>query len=198
MKAFPLLSRATPLWAVMLLAALLTGCQGINTTGTTRAPDVIDIGEPDVTVEQPGPRDDQPTADQARVPREIPFPEDVYAKLPKSGSAVLSGRLTLNTDAGPVIGANETVSLAPITKYSAEAAAQALAGRAVERADPRAREYTHTTRTDGNGYFQLRDLPPGDFYASGTVVDPATGMRQIVIKEVSLSNGGHSELQLSR
>lgn len=105
MKAFPLLSRATPLWAVMLLAALLAGCQGISTTGTTRAPDVIDIGEPDVTVEQPGPRDDQPTADQARVPREIPFPEDVYAKLPKSGSAVLSGRLTLNTDAGPVIGA---------------------------------------------------------------------------------------------
>lgn len=199
MKApYPLLSRRFRLAVIAFLALLITGCQSVSTTGTSRAPEVIDIGEPDTPIEQPGPRDDQPTADQARVPREIPFPADVYAQLPKSGSAVLSGRLTLNTPAGPVIGGGETVSVAPITKYSAEAAAQALAGRAVERADPRAREYTHTTRTDTNGYFQLRDLPPGDFYVSGTVVDPASGSRQIVIKEVTLRNGGHSEIQLSR
>jgi len=182
--------------AVFAAAVVLAGCQGIGTT--TRAPDVIDIGEPSPDIERPGPRDDAPTADQARVPREIAFPEEEYARLATSGSAALSGRLSIDTAGGTVIGAGETVSVAPITRYSAEAAAQALAGRAVERADPRARRYTHTTKTDSQGYFRFTGLPSGDFYVSGTVVDPSTGKRQIIIKETSLASGQHGELQLER
>jgi hypothetical protein len=128
----------------------------------------------------------------------VAFPADEYADLEKTGNAALSGRLTLDTAAGSVAGDAQTVSVAPITTYSAEAAEQALAGRSVAPADPRARAYTHTTRTDADGYFVLRGLPAGDFYVSASLVDPSDGRRRIIIHQVSLSEGQHRELQLNR
>ena len=80
----------------------------------------------------------------------------------------------------------------------AQAAEQALAGRAVEPADPRAREYTHLTRTDDQGRFTVNGIPAGEFYVSGSVVDPASGERRIVIRQVSLGNGQRLEVNLSR
>ncbi|OBX36767.1 hypothetical protein A8U91_01114 [Halomonas elongata] len=132
------------------------------------------------------------------MPRQVDFPEAEYAALEKTGNAALSGRLTLDTASGTVVGGGETISVAPVTTYSAEAAEQALAGRAVERADPRARAYTHTTRTDGNGYFMLRGLPSGNFYVSGSLVDPTSGQRRVIIHEVGLRDGQHREIQLNR
>ncbi|ATJ83038.1 carboxypeptidase-like regulatory domain-containing protein [Halomonas beimenensis] len=172
----------------ILLGAILAGCQVLPPEGATRReapPEVIDIGE------------DRP-APPGRVPRRVPFPAEQYAALDKTGSAALSGRLTLDGRAGIVVGAGETISLAPVTTYSAEAAEQALAGRSVEPADPRARAYTHTTRTDDDGYFLLRGLPSGDFYVSGSLVDPATGNRRIIIHQVSLADGQHREVRLHR
>lgn len=176
----------------ILMGLILTGCQMLPPDGVTRRGDpaeVIDIGEraPDTAPSPDG-----------RVPRQVPFPAEQYAALAKTGSAALSGRLTLDTAAGTVAGGGETVSVAPITTYSAEAAEQALAGRAVEPADPRARAYTHTTRTDADGYFMLRGLPSGNFYVSGSLVDPDSGRRRIVIHQVSLSDGQHREVQLHR
>ncbi len=176
----------------ILVGLILTGCQMLPPDGATRRDgpaEVIDIGEraPDAA-----------PAPTGRVPRRVAFPADEYAALEKTGSAALSGRLTLDTAAGTVAGGGETVSVAPITTYSAEAAEQALAGRAVEPADPRARAYTHTTRTDGDGYFMLRGLPAGDFYVSGSVIDPTSGQRRIIINQVSLADGQHREVQLKR
>lgn len=175
----------------ILTGLILTGCQLLPPDGATRRgpAEVIDIGG-----EAPG----TATTSRGRVPRQVSFPADEYAALEKTGSAALSGRLTLNTASGTVVGRGETVSVAPITTYSAEAAEQALAGRAVEPADPRARAYTHTTRTDGDGYFVLRGLPSGSFYVSSSVVDPASGQRQVIIHQVSLSDGRRHEVQLSR
>ncbi|MDX1466253.1 MAG: hypothetical protein R3215_11180, partial [Halomonas sp.] len=94
--------------------------------------------------------------------------------------------------------ANRPVAVAPVTTYSAEAAEQALAGRAVEPADPRARAYTHTTRTDGNGRFHLDGLPAGEFYVSSSARDPASGETRVIIQQVSLGNGQRRRIELSR
>lgn len=172
----------------LLLGTILAGCQVLPPPSGTQRDDSVDITD----------IGDERDADSARVPRQVDFPEGEYAALEKTGNAALSGRLTLDTASGTVVGAGETISVAPVTTYSAEAAEQALAGRAVERADPRARAYTHTTRTDGDGYFMLRGLPAGNFYVSGSLVDPASGQRRVVIHEVGLSNGQHREIQLKR
>lgn len=180
-----------PAFLPILMGMILTGCQILPPDGATRRgpAEVIDIGEraPDTA---PSP--------EGRVPRQVAFPADEYAALEKTGSAALSGRLTLDTVSGTVVGRGETVSVAPITTYSAEAAEQALAGRAVEPADPRARAYTHTARTDGDGYFMLRGLPSGSFYVSGSVVDPTSGKRRVIVHQVSLSDGQHREVRLNR
>ena len=122
------------------------------------------------------------------------FPADEYAALAKRGSAAISGRLTIG--GRPI--ANRPVAVAPVTTYSAEAAEQALAGRAVEPADPRARAYTHTTRTDGNGRFHLDGLPAGEFYVSSSARDPVSGETRVIIQQVSLGNGQRRRIELSR
>ncbi|WP_275287488.1 carboxypeptidase-like regulatory domain-containing protein [Halomonas elongata] len=172
----------------LLLGIVLVGCQALPPSSGTQRDDSVDITD----------IGDEPDRDAGRVTRQVDFPEDEYAALETSGNAALSGRLTLDTASGTVVGAGETISVAPVTTYSAEAAEQALAGRAVERADPRARAYTHTTRTDGDGYFMLRGLPAGNFYVSGSLVDPASGQRRVVIHEVDLGNGQHREIRLKR
>ncbi|MDN3554867.1 carboxypeptidase-like regulatory domain-containing protein [Halomonas maura] len=177
---------------IALLGLILTGCQMLPPAGLPQRDEpaeVIDIGEPQGQTRG---------RSRGRVPRQVAFPAEEYAALEKTGSAAVSGRLTLDTASGKVVGAGETISVAPITTYSAEAAEQALAGRAVEPADPRARAYTHTTRTDANGHFLLRGLPAGEFYVSGSLVDPASGKRRVVIHQVSLAPGQHRQLQLSR
>jgi hypothetical protein len=178
-----------------LLGLTLTGCQMME-PWPAPAPErieVIDIGTERAPQAQPDPQAERPAPPPGRVARQVAFPEAEYATLEKSGTATVSGRLTLNGRAGT----GETISVAPVTTYSAEAAEHALAGRAVEPADPRAREYTHTTRTDGNGHFTLNGLPAGEFYVSGSAVD-ASGQRQIIIRQVSLRNGQNAQVDLRR
>ncbi|PMR72662.1 carboxypeptidase-like regulatory domain-containing protein [Billgrantia endophytica] len=172
---------------VAVLSLTLAGCQMWEPAPSPERIEVIDVGEtrdPDV---------DSPVT-PGRVARQVAFPESEYAALETSGSAAISGRLALNG----VAGAGETVSMAPVTTYSAEAAEQALAGRAVEPADPRAREYTHTARTDDNGNFTMQGLPAGEFYVSGSVVNPANGERQVIIRQISLRSGQRQEVNLSQ
>ncbi|PWV82936.1 carboxypeptidase-like regulatory domain-containing protein [Halomonas sp. A11-A] len=175
-------------WIPMLLPGLLlAGCEIMPPAPTpTERIEVVDREvEPAEEVREVAP---------GRVARQVAFPAAEYAALEKSGSAVISGRLTLGGQ--PVAGAG--VSAAPVTTYSAEAAEKALAGIAVEPADPRAREYTHSTRTDGSGRFRLTGLPAGAFYLSGTGPDPRTGEARVVIRQVQLSRGQQLEVDLSR
>lgn len=178
----------------------LSGCQTYYPSGEVqRAPEVVDRSEPQ---QPPATKPDEPVKPAKpkpppkRVERKVEFPVDEYAALSKTGTAVISGRLTLPGQGGTVIGAGETVSVAPVTTYSAEAAERALAGKAVTKADPRAREYTHTTRSNDDGYFIVRDLPSGDFYVSGSLIDPNTSKRRIAIQEVHLSKGQKKDVQL--
>ena len=178
-------------WIPLILAGLfLAGCQMQPGPPPERI-EVIEIGDPDTRPDEERPDTQRPPT--KRIPRQIAFPEQEYAVLEKAGTAAISGRLRLNGSPG----SGETVSVAPVTTYSAEAAEHALAGRAVEPADPRAREYTHTTRTDANGHFVLRGLPDGEFYVSGSMVG-SRGERQVMLRQVSLRSGQHLEVDLSR
>jgi hypothetical protein len=178
--------------AVVLLGIILTGCQAIAPETTTQRLPAGEIEIIDVDPREP-PRQEAPTT-QERISRQVAFPADEYAALEKSGSGVISGRLTLS--GRPI--ENRPVSVAPVTTYSAEAAEQALAGRAVERADPRAQEYTQTSYTNSNGHFRIGSLPAGDFYVSSSGQNPVTGETRVVIRQVQLGNGQQREVNLSR
>ncbi|CAM3302536.1 carboxypeptidase-like regulatory domain-containing protein [Halomonas lysinitropha] len=182
-----------------LLGLWLTGCQIIEPrypAGERERVEVIERGTeaPRETGETRETERAERPSTTGRVARQVAFPDEEYAALEKSGSGVISGRLLLGGRPVP----NAGVAVAPVTTYSAEAAEQALAGNAVERADPRARAYTHTTRTDGNGYFRITGLPAGEFYVSGSGQDPSTGETRVVIQQVSLGNGQSRSVELSR
>ncbi|WP_251977289.1 carboxypeptidase-like regulatory domain-containing protein [Salinicola avicenniae] len=165
------------------LALVLSGC-GSFSSGTFQMPDIFDRSDRDENV----------------VERQIPFPAEEYAKLDKHGTAAVQGRLTYrNAEGQTLVGANETVSVAPATRYAAEAAEVALSGRRIEPADPRAREYTHYAETDDNGYFVVRGIPAGVFYVAGSVLLPGGQARSpIIIRQVELGDGQVSDVDLSR
>lgn len=172
--------------AIIALGAILAGCQMLPPmdTGTRR----IEVRE--VTPETP--------QEPGRVPRRVAFSEAEYRALPTQGTARLSGQLFYEAPGGRIYGRHETVAIAPVTAYSAEAAEQALAGRAVERADPRAQAYTHRVRTDGEGRFEASRLPPGDFYVSGSVTLPDGRRSPLILHQVRLRNGQTTRVNLRR
>ncbi|NUJ59366.1 carboxypeptidase-like regulatory domain-containing protein [Halomonas sp. BMC7] len=171
---------------VIMLALMLAGCQIVPQWPTTPS------GEPSIE-ELPAP--DESRRD-GRVPRQVRFPEGEYAALEKTGTASIRGRLYQRDARGNLVpGAGETVSIAPVTTYSAEAAEVVLSGRAIAPADPRAREYTHYARTDGDGNFVANGLPAGEYYVAGRV--SALDGRPI-IHQVSARNGQTASVTLER
>ncbi|MFW6346843.1 MAG: carboxypeptidase-like regulatory domain-containing protein [Halomonas sp.] len=176
-------------WLIGLAALLLGGCEVVPPAPTDRI-EVIERGETRPDTRQ----DDADKRRPERAKREVAFSEAEYANLEKRGTAAISGRLTLSGRPVPDAG----ISVAPVTRYSAEAAEKALAGIPVEPADPRAQEYTHTTRTDADGNFRIANLPSGEFYVSGAGPDPTNGRSRVVVRQVSLGNGQHREISLSR
>jgi hypothetical protein len=178
---------------IVVTGLLLAGCEIMPPAPTPT--ERIEVIDREVEPTKAPDRVDEPReVAPSRVARQVAFPAAEYAALEKQGSAVISGQLTIGGRPVP----NAGVSAAPVTTYSAEAAEQALAGVAVEPADPRAREYTHSTRTDGNGRFRLSGLPAGYFYLSGSGPDPANGEPRVVIRQVQLRNGQQMEANLSR
>lgn len=171
---------------IIVLGSLLAGCQGMMPDDDGQPPEVIDR-----TGQAPGAN---------VVERQVAFPADTYAKLEKSGNATIKGRLRYTTAQGQtIVGANEKVSIAPATQYSAEAADVALAGKRIEPADPRAREYTHYARTDGDGYFVAHGIPAGVFYVAGSVPLPdGQGRSPLILKQVRIGAGQTREVDLSR
>lgn len=167
--------------ALMMLA--LAGCESLS-TGSFQMPDIFD----------------RSGSDEAVVKRQIPFPVEEYARLDKHGSSAIQGRLTYRApDGQTIVGSDETISVAPATRYAAEAAEVALSGRKIEPADPRAREYTHYAETDDNGYFVVRGIPAGVFYVAGSVLLPGGKSRSpIIIKQVELGEGQTRDVDLSR
>ncbi|HSP58701.1 MAG TPA: hypothetical protein VLO12_10405, partial [Halomonas sp.] len=166
----------------VLFTLLLAGCQVIEPRYPAGERERIEVIDKSAESPEADEREASPPSATRRVPRQVAFPTEEYAALDKTGSGVISGQLTLS--GRPI--SDRPVSVAPVTTYSAEAAEQALAGRAVEPADPRARDYTHTSRTDGNGRFRINGLPAGDFYVSSSGRDPVSGETRVIVHQISL------------
>ncbi|WP_110686466.1 carboxypeptidase-like regulatory domain-containing protein [Salinicola aestuarinus] len=175
--------RLRAIGALTLMTLVLAGCESLS-TGSLSMPQIFD----------------SPGDEETVVARQVEFPADEYAKLDKQGSAAVQGRLTYTAPGGDtVIGADELISVAPATRYAAEAADVALSGRKIEPADPRARAYTHTARTNADGYFVVRGLPAGVFYVAGSVLLPGGDARSpIIIRQVELTAGQARDVDLSR
>lgn len=175
--------RTRALCGLLLCGGWLSGCQ------------MLPPGEPTqpIEVEEAG----QPAADV--VERQVAFPAAEYAKLDKHGSATIKGRLRYASPRyGLVAGKGETVSIAPATRYSAEAAEVALAGKRIEPADPRARAYTHYVETDAQGYFEATGIPAGVFYVAGSVRLPDGSRSPLILKQVDIGKGQTREVDLRR
>lgn len=138
------------------------------------------------------------------VNREIAFSPEEYAQIEKTGTAAITGQLFLRTRGGDVkYGAGSEVIATPATRYTRETSYIISSGRVPEPADPRATEYTHRTIADGEGRFTIENLPAGRFIVAGAVYwespvryTPAQG--GVVIKEVSVSEGGYVEIMLTK
>ncbi|WP_277810804.1 carboxypeptidase regulatory-like domain-containing protein [Chromohalobacter canadensis] len=171
-------------WWLVLVGLALSGCEMLPTGGPTQPVDIEEAGE---------------GTPAGAVERQVAFPAEEYAKLDKHGSAVVKGRLRyMSSSAGTLVGKNETVSIAPATRYSAEAAEAALAGKRIEPADPRAREYTHYAKTNDNGYFEATGIPAGVFYVAGSVRLPDGSRSPLILKQIEVGVGQTREVDLSR
>ncbi|TDU23960.1 hypothetical protein C8E00_102460 [Chromohalobacter marismortui] len=171
-------------WWLALVGLMLSGCEMFPTGGPTQSVEIEEAGQ---------------DASVGAVERQVAFPAEEYAKLNKHGTAVVKGRLRYDSSQyGMVAGKGETVSIAPATRYSAEAAEVALAGKRIEPADPRARAYTHYAQTDDNGYFEATGLPAGVFYVAGSVRLPDGSRSPLILKQIEIGAGQTREVNLSR
>ncbi|MCM2129385.1 carboxypeptidase-like regulatory domain-containing protein [Larsenimonas rhizosphaerae] len=167
--------------ALPLFAVMLSGCQMMSESGIL----------PDSTTSTP-------SQNPNLVKRTVPFSADEYARLEKTGTGTIKGQLYYSRNGQKITNEGETVSVAPATAYAAEAADAALAGKQIEPADPRAREYTHTARTDSTGHFTVTGIPAGVFYVGSAVHLPDGTLSPFILKQVRLSEGQTKTIDLSR
>lgn len=91
-----------------------------------------------------------------------------------SGSGAVAGQaihLKEAKDPSLVFQPGTPVSIVPVNEYTSEIVHLSYdqAGNILSPADPRYAGYVRTTRTDGQGRFTFRNLPPGDYYVMATV-----------------------------
>lgn len=174
----------TPL-ALLMCTAVLAGCESAS-----RMADSISL--PDFGSSSRTEQDEQ------RVQRSVAFPEAEYAKLDKTGTSVIKGRMSYDWQGQTIYANRAGISIAPVTTYSAEAAELALAGKTASRADPRAQAYTHIVRTDSNGYFTATGLPSGTFYVAGVIQLPDGSRSPLILSQVQVGSGQTRDIELSR
>lgn len=167
---------------LLALGLALSGCQVIE-PGPPRQPPKVD-SLPPPTERPPVPEREPVEQPPQGVKRQIAFPTEEYAALDKTGNSTIEGRIGA--------GGSDRVSIAPVTTYSAEAAEIALAGKAIEPPDPRAREYTHYATVNADGYFRVSGLPAGDYYVAGKVGN------RVVINQVTVGAGQTAQVALER
>jgi len=138
------------------------------------------------------------------VPR-IPFPVEEYTRLARTGSATVKGTIYLYDGTGRKIYGRQTrLYLNPVTSYSRQWYRESyLAGRKMDKADPRLFNYLKFTTSDQNGHFAFYGVPAGNYYVIGVVrcaqecgYDTPQNIR--VAKEVSVPAGGTVEVDLSK
>ncbi len=101
----------------------------------------------------------------------MPFPEQEYQSLQRSGNATIRGQAFLKTRGGDVkTAAGNEVFLNPVTSYSIEWYEKAFLGRMnLEPNDSRLDRYIKTQTADGSGRFTFKNVPPGDYFVTSVI-----------------------------
>lgn len=101
----------------------------------------------------------------------VPFNDAEYARLPESGTGVITGQVFMKTVGGDVkYGAGSPVNLFPVTSYSEQwYDVMFVQHKQLAEPNPKANKYFRTVQADGNGNFQFSDIPPGDYFINSVV-----------------------------
>lgn len=96
------------------------------------------------------------------------FNEIEFAPYREEGSGTVTGQAFLKTRGGEVrFGAGNEVVMVPVTSYTTEIFQRSVLGsQQIQRPDPRYFAYRRTTTADGNGTFEIRNVPAGEYYLS--------------------------------
>jgi len=138
------------------------------------------------------------------VPR-IPFPQEEYNRLARTGTATIKGEIyVLDSMGNKIYGRQTRLYLNPVTSYSRQWYTESyLGGRKMAKADPRLFNYLKFTTSDKNGRFAFYGVPAGSYYVIGVVrcaqecgYDTPQNIR--VAKEVRVGSGGTVQVELSK
>jgi hypothetical protein len=131
-----------------------------------------------------------------------PFPEAEYARLPKTGTAIVTGQAFLKTRGGDVkTAAGNTIYLNPVTSYSTYAYEFGYLGtKRMTPPDARLHQYMRETIADGSGRFTFRNVPSGEYFVTANVTWEAPTGYQFsmqtqggsIWKKIKVQNGDES------
>lgn len=107
------------------------------------------------------------------------FDEAEYAAFSGNGTASISGQAFMKTRGGDVkYGAGETVTLNPVTTYSTEWWTVAVQrGVSMSEPDPRTSAYNRVATADGQGRFEFKGLPAGEYFVACSISWEYAGYR---------------------
>jgi hypothetical protein len=106
------------------------------------------------------------------------FAEDEFAPYAKKGTATVVGQAFLKTKGGEVkYAAGNKVVLLPVTSYTTEAVTAGTVEQYAkfENLDPRLKKYMKESMADGEGRFEFKDIPPGNYYVFTHIIWQVAG-----------------------
>lgn len=104
---------------------------------------------------------------QPQIKRNVAFSDEMFATSLTNGTSTVTGQAFLKTRSGEVkFGAGNEVVCVPVNEYTDETQRAIISGKNLEAPDPRYFKYRRTTIADGNGNFEFRDIPGGEYYIS--------------------------------
>ena len=136
-----------------------------------------------------------------------PFIEQDYVPFTKQGTGIINGQAFLKTKGGDVkYGAGGTVYLIPVTEYTNELMSKAIekGGGFTTNMDYRLNNYIKKTIADGEGKFDFKNIPSGEYYVGCQIAwKYATqyGLRPTggnIVKRVSLKEGESQKVILTK
>lgn len=137
--------------------------------------------------------------------RRIPFPEDEYKTLARSGKGTIKGSIYIMDDNNKrVYGKNTRLYLNPVTSYSKQWYEQSyIGGYSMEKSDKRLFNYLKFTSSNSRGRFAFYGVPSGSYYLIGMVkCGSACGYESVrnirVAKEVTINDNDTKTVALSR
>ena len=126
-----------------------------------------------------------------------------YEQYKEPGIETVTGQAFRRQRGGGVVyGAGSTISMMPVTAYTMEIMNREIIG-GLELTPPRSPalwEFIFTNQADGEGNFEFKNLPAGDYYIYGDVVwiidDEIQG--GILVKRVEVGSGEREKVMLTK